>query len=544
MTWNSSRVRELDQSLWRATTTPELVEHTAGSLLAERARSLDKQLAITGNRHGSGSLCTLTYAELHDEATQVATALLTVASPGESVALWAPNVLEWPIVQYGTALAGMTLVALNPALSQRDLQYALRHSRAALLIHADRNRDRDLAGTVTAVHAECPDLRAVVSLSCWNEWISSCTGEIVLPESDPAAPAMLQYTSGTTSSPKGVLLAHRSLINVARFTVESADVEPGACSINPLPMFHTAACVVGTLGPLWLGGHVVLVERFQPEEALELIRRENASVLFFVPTVLSALVDAARAASRPAPVLRTVMGGAATLPSSVVRGAQEVFGASVHNMFGQTELAPVLSLTRRDDSPGDIESTVGRPLPRVDCKVVDPVTGEVQPLGRPGEICARGYQQMLCYLHDEAETARTVDPDGWVHTGDLGSMDQRGVLTLAGRLKELIIRGGENIAPAEVESCLAEHESVLEVAVFGIPDGRLGEVVGAAVRPREGTGPGLQSRLEAHCRHRLVPFKVPQRWFRADALPTTPTGKVRKFELLEQVREAQVAELD
>ncbi|MBA0126840.1 AMP-binding protein [Haloechinothrix sp. YIM 98757] len=527
-----SRIRE---SLWPRDESVPLVEHTVGSLLAQRAGEQPDAPALVGNAHGTGRERRLSYGQLYGEAQQVARALLGIADPGEFVALWAPNVAEWPIVQYGAALAGMTLVALNPVLREHELRFALGHSGAAVLIHADRSRDYDLAAAVRSVRADCPHLRTVISLSEWDTWLASGAGSEPLPRPEPGSVAMLQYTSGTTGTPKGVVLRHRSLVNVAKLTMEGAEVERGMIGLNPLPMFHTAACVIGTLGPLWLGGCTVLVERFEPEAALAQIGREGADVLFYVPTVLGALLEAARNATGRVPRLRTAMGGAAAVPRTMIESAETRFGAAVHNLFGQTELAPVLAMTRRDDSRDDLVSTVGRPLPQVDCKIVDTSTGEIQPLGQPGEICARGYQQLVEYLHAPDETARTVDGDGWVHTGDLGSMDARGMITLTGRLKDLIIRGGENIAPAEIESCLAEHDAVREVAVFGLTDERWGEIVAAAVRVRGERRAGLRAALEAHCRERLAPYKVPQRWFAVDELPVTPTGKVQKFRLTDAV---------
>ena len=330
----------------------------------------------------------------------MATALSRLADPGEFVALWAPNVAEWPLVEYGAAVAGVTLVALNPVLRGQELEYAL-----------------------------------------------------------------------------------------------------------------------------------------------EAMRRESATVLFYVPAVLGALLEGQQNSDDPAPTLTTVMGGASNVPPAMIEAAERVFGSHVVNLFGQTELAPVLTATRPGDTRADQLETVGHPLPQVDVRIVDPLTGEVVRLGEPGEICARGYQQMVEYLHDPEGTAATVDADGFVHTGDLGAMDDRGYIRLTGRLKELIIRKGENIAPAEIESCLVEHETVLDAAVFGIPDERSGEIVGAAVRVRGERPADLRETLAAHCRARLSPHKLPERWFVAAEFPLTPTQKVQKFRLVEQAVEGAFDEL-
>ncbi|MER5538901.1 class I adenylate-forming enzyme family protein [Streptomyces mirabilis] len=526
---------ELATSLWPGDDSVPLVDCTVGSLLAERAETHPDSPALVGTAHGTGEEIRLTLRQLHAEARRVTAALLRLAEPGESVALWAPNVVEWPIVQYGAALAGMTLVALNPVLRADELVHALNHSGAAVLLHADVSRDYDLAAVVADIRPRCPGLRHTVSLSERERWNTEPQEQPTRVVQDTHAPVMLQYTSGTTGLPKGVLLTHRSLVNVAKLTMETVRAERGAVHVSPLPMFHTAGCVVATIGTLWLGGCLVLVEQFRPGPVLELMRGERASVLFCVPAILAALNDAAGAADGPALELRKVVVGGANVPSALIEATRRLFGARVHNLYGQTELGPTLTATRDTDTEADVRDTVGRPLPRVACKIVHPVTGAVQPLGTPGEICARGYQRMIGYLHDPEATARTVDAEGWLHTGDLGAMDARGVITITGRLKDLIIRGGENIAPVEIETCLLGHEAVLEAAVIALPDEKWGEAVTAVVRLRAEPYDGLRDALVEHCRDRLAKYKVPQNWYAADEMPVTPAGKVRKFKLREAV---------
>ncbi|MFL6024123.1 MAG: class I adenylate-forming enzyme family protein [Marmoricola sp.] len=532
----------LSTSYRLADDTLPLVELTIPALLAERAASCAETTALVGTRHDDGREVRLTWAELYAEAQHVATAIDAVARPGDFVALWAPNVVEWPVIQHGAAMAGVVLVALNPVLRASELQYALTHSGAKVLIHADRSRDYDLAAVVASVAPGFPELRTI-SLSD-SGWRAAEIDETVVAAAptDPSLPVMLQYTSGTTGNPKGVLLRHRSLVNVAKLTMEFVGVEPGAVTVNPLPMFHTAACVIGTLGPLWLGGTEILIEQFAPGPVLEVLRREQPDVLFNVPAVLGALLEAQRSGDQPAPHIERVIGGAATLPVSMIEEVEKVFGTQVTNLFGQTELSPVLTATRGSDSREDQLGTVGHPLPQVDVKIVD-ASGAVVPLGVPGEICARGYQQLIEYLGDPEATAACVDADGFVHTGDQGSMDERGYLTLTGRLKDLIIRGGENIAPAQIESCLVGHPAVLEATVVGLPDDALGEIVAAVVRVRGEEPANLGEQLRAHAKEKLSPYKVPSRWFVAEELPVTPTGKVRKFAVVDKIARAGLREL-
>jgi len=466
----------LTEARLAADTSVGLVDHTVCSLLVERAAEHADRTALVGTRHGDGAEVRLTYAELLSEARHVATAISRMAEPGSYVALWAPNVVEWPVIQHGAAIAGVTLVALNPVLRLPELEYAVGHSGSTVLLHADVSRDYNMASVARQLGERLPSLR-LVSLGDRSSWRADEIDDAVVAAapSDPQAPVMLQYTSGTTGNPKGVLLRHRSLVNVAKLTMEYVGITPGEITVNPLPMFHTAACVIGTLGPLWIGGTQVLIEQFAPGPVLEKMRRENVRVLFFVPAVLGALLEAQRNDDTPAPRLDVALGGAAPVPASMIESAEKVFGASVVNVFGQTELAPVLTATRPGDSREDKLGTVGHPLPQVDVKIVD-AAGRVCAPGETGEICARGYQQLIEYLNDPDSTSAAVDDEGFVHTGDLGSMDERGYITLTGRLKDLIIRGGENIAPAEIENCLAAHPSVLEASVVGLPDSRMGEI--------------------------------------------------------------------
>jgi fatty-acyl-CoA synthase/long-chain acyl-CoA synthetase len=517
--------------MWDADDAVPLAEATIGDLLRDRAERHPDRLALVGTRH-DGSVARATYRDLLTEAREVAAGLRRVAEPGDHVAIWAPNVAEWPAVEYGAALAGVVLVALNPVLHGQELDYALRLSRASVLIHADTSRDYDMASVARSVADDLPTLRHRISLSETDRLRAAPVHDAAVA---PTSPAMIQFTSGTTGHPKAVLLAHRSLVNNARLTMITGEVAAGSVGIVPLPMFHTAACVISTLGPAWIGGTQVLIEKFVPDEVLATMVAEDADVLFSVPTVLGAVLEAARNSGGPVPQLSTVLVGASTVPGTMIEAVEQTFGASVHNLFGQTELSPVLSLTRRTDTREDLVTKVGRPLPHTGARIVDPATREVVPVGQQGEICARGYSQMIGYFDDPGATMSTVDGEGWLHTGDLGTMDARGLIAVTGRLKEIIIRGGENIAPAEIEIALAAHPQVLRVAVLGLPDDHWGEIVAAAVVVRDRSADGVVEDLEAFARDRLAKYKVPAQWFLVDDLPTTPSGKVQKFALRDEL---------
>src|SRR6516164_5813868 len=299
---------ELQLASWDADRSVDLVDFTVGELLADRANAHPDRVAIVGVRHGTGEQVRLTYGQLHDEACRVACALAGLAERGSFVAIWAPNVIEWPIIQFGAALAGMVLVAINPALREQELHYALQHSGSRVLLYADANRDYDMATVVRRVAASLPDLTCV-SLSDSSAWRAQHVDDSFARNAtgDAGDVGMLQYTSGTTGNPKGVLLRHVSLINVAKLTFEALSVPDGAVCLNPLPMFHTAGCVIATLGPLWIGGTVVLVDRFVAEPVLGALRDERVSVLFYVPAILGALLACQREGDTPAPQLDIVM---------------------------------------------------------------------------------------------------------------------------------------------------------------------------------------------------------------------------------------------
>lgn len=525
-----------------ADTSVPLVQSTVGELLEERAAGYPHREALVGVDHGGGTV-RLTYLELCEQARRAASGLTALTKPGDYVALWAPNVVEWPILQYGAALADVVLVALNPMLREPELRRVLEHCRPSVLIHADAYRNQSMLAVARRVCARVPGVQRI-SLSEKPRWSTAAIDDAALRQrapQDPHMPAMLQYTSGTTGNPKGVLLDHRAMVNVAKLTMQATSVGHAARFLNPLPMFHTAGCVVSTLGPLWNAGTMVLLNPFSAETALDIALRERTDVLFYVPAMLSAMVAEQRSRSSAAPPFRVMLGGAANVSSGLILAAEACFGGTGVNLFGQTELAPVLTVTRPDDARQDRLTTVGRPLPQVDCKVVD-AAGDIVGTNVVGELCARGYQQFLRYLHDPEATAAALDPEGFVRTGDLGFIDDRGYVTVTGRLKELIIRGGENISPGELEDLIARDERVERAVVFGLPDERLGEIVAAAVQTQLADG-RLKEDLTCFLREQTAAYKIPERWFVVDEFPCTPTGKVQRYLLQDAIARGELVEL-
>ena len=378
-----------------------------------------------------------------------------------------------------------------------------------------------------------------------------------LPEVDPASPAQILYTSGTTGLPKAAVLTHRGLTNNARLGAEAIGLRAGDVLVNPMPYFHVAGCGLITLGLVQTLGTQVVLPRFDPGRMLELTERYAApswgekvwvggdvgryrgTVIGGVPTMLTALLAAACRAPRDLSSLRLALAGGATVPPELVRQVEAEFGVPFTLTFGQTESSCSITMTRPSDTADDRAETLGRPLPQTEVKITDMATGATVPCGTVGEICTRGYLVMDGYLGDPEATSAAIDADGWLHTGDLGSMDERGYCRIAGRLKEMIIRGGENIYPREIEAVLASHPGVAEAVVVGVPDRFWGEVVGAVIRPAFDVA---EAELAEHCRERLAACKTPVRWLFTDGFPLTSTGKIRKDVLGVQLSEAGLAE--
>ena len=525
-----------------------LLDLPIGALLRQAASEVPSRTALVEIAPEGPSLVgadstdrTWTYAELEADALHAARWLLGRFEPGNRVAIWAPNVPEWVIVQFGAALAGVVLVTANPALTGEEIAYVLRRSRCRGLIHAGTYLGRDMAAVADAVRPGVDGLEHVQCLEDWEAQVrGSAVGDVDLPVVDSGDPAQIQFTSGTTGFPKGALLAHRGLVNNPRFINERAGIGDGAVLVSPMPLFHTGGCVIATLGALHARGTYVLCQRFDPALQLGAIQRWGGQVTSGVPTMLIGLLAHPSFATTDLSSLEVVISGGSLVPPELVKRVEDGFGARLSNVYGQTELSPVVAQSSPDDSIDDKANTVGRPLPDVDVKIVEVGTTDVADpgvveIGVEGEICARGYQQMIGYFEDPDATARTVDGDGWVHTGDLGTIDARGFVRITGRLTDMIIRGGENIYPAEIENVLFEHRAIAEAVVVGVDDPAWGEQVAAVVRVRDGETAPEAEELRRWCRERLASHKTPRFWYRCDALPLTGSGKVQKFRVRQQI---------
>ncbi|HEX5503148.1 MAG TPA: AMP-binding protein, partial [Thermomicrobiales bacterium] len=523
-------------SYWPADRSEPVRELTVGGLLREAAAAAPDQVALVAGVPDPAARRRWTYAALLAEAERAARALLGRFRPGERVAVWAPNIPEWVVLEYGAALAGLTLVTVNPAYRAQELAYVLRQSGAAGIFLVPEYRTNPLAATLAQVRPELPALREVVLFPDWADFLAAGAAAARLPDVTPDDTAQLQYTSGTTGFPKGARLSHRGIVNNARYCAQRLGAAPGEVWLNVMPLFHTAGCGLVALGAAHGRGAQVLAS-FEPGLALELLERERVTIGGGVPTMLIALLEHPDFPRRDLAALRCVLSGGALVPPDLVRRVEAALGVPFSIVFGTTECSPVLTQTRLDDAPVDRAETIGRALPQTEIQIADPVGGAAVPIGALGELCARGYLVMQGY-HDLPEaTAAAIDPAGWYHTGDLATMDERGYCRVEGRLKELIIRGGENIYPREIEQVLFAHPAVGDAAVVGVPDERYGEQVAAFVRPAPGGAP-TEEELCAYCRERLAAYKTPRHWVFVEQFPLTPSGKVQKFRLREQfVRE-------
>jgi acyl-CoA synthetase (AMP-forming)/AMP-acid ligase II len=521
----------LEIAYWPADHSSPILDQTVGDLLREAATTApDATALVEGTNQGRR----WTYAELLEQAEQAAQALLGRFDPGERVAVWANNIPEWVMLELAAGLAGITIVTVNPALRAEELTYVLGQSQANGVFLVPEYRGTDMAEMLATVRKALPALREVVPFGDWETFATSGSMTERLPQVSPLDPAQIQYTSGTTGLPKGAILHHRGIVNNARLTAERAGLVPGTVSLSPMPLFHTAGCVMSVLGSIACQGSLVLPPMFEPGLMLKLLQSEHAQYVLGAPTMLIGMLDHPDLAATDTSSVRSLVSGGAVVPSALVRRVEATFGAPLFVVFAQTEASPVITQTSPDDTPDDRADTLGRALPQTEVKIVDTVTGQTVAPGVIGEICTRGYHVMTGYLDNPEATAAAIDPGGWLHTGDLASMDERGYCRIGGRLKDMIIRGGENIYPREIERVLFEHDDVADVAVLGVPDEKWGEQVAAFIRPAPGRTPDPEV-LFAYCRERLAPHKTPRHWRVVDAFPMTPSGKVKKYVLREQL---------
>jgi fatty-acyl-CoA synthase len=482
-----------------------------------------------------------TYAELFAAADIGATALAATFERGERVAVWAPSLPESLILTYASAMAGLVLVPVNPALRAAEVSHILRQSAAAGVFLVPRFRTNDLAAALESIRPRLPALRHAVSLvdGGWEEFCAPGVAALPGRTPHPDDVAQLIYTSGTTGTPKGALLTHRGMTNAARFGAIRFDMRPGDVYVHTMPLHHVGGQVV-SFQICQQRATAVLLESFDPGLVLELIESERATLTCGVPTMLLAMIEHPDRPRRDLTSLRTVSGGGSVVPTELIRHIEDTLDVQFTVVFGQTEASGFISQTALDDSDEEKAATLGRPLPAVEVRVVDPDGGTVVPPDVVGELQVRGPNVMAGYHDLPEETAEALSADGWLRTGDLVTMDAGGVLRMVGRRKEMIVSGGENLFPVEIENALSAHGDVAQCAVVGVPDRRWGEAAVAFVRCPPGvTGDALV--LEGFLRERLAGFKVPRRWVFVESFPLTASGKIQKFVLRQRLVDGEEA---
>ena len=489
----------------------------------------------------------LTYGELGREVERVARGLLGLGiEKGDRVGIWSPTRVEWTLLQFATARAGAILVNINPAYRAGEMAYAVNQSGLRLLVTAPAFKTSDYRARIHEVRSQLPRLERVVVLGdqgtgvpgdlLWDDLLAAGANvkaeDVELRETllDADDPINIQYTSGTTGNPKGATLTHHNILNNARSLAELLRYTSADRVCIPVPLYHCFGMGVGNLGCVTSGATMVYpAESFEPLATLEAIAGERCTSIYGVPTMFIAQLEHPRFAEFDLTSLRTGIMAGAPCPIEVMkRVINEMHASEVCIAYGMTETAPVSFLTRPEDTFDRRVSTVGTVLPHVEAKIIDPATGLTAPLATPGEVCTRGYLVMQGYWENPDATAEAVDRAGWMHTGDLGTIDAEGYLNIVGRIKDMVIRGGENLYPVEIEEVLFQHPAVASAQVIGVPDERMGEELMAWVVVRE-VGALTEDELKDFCKDRIAHFKVPRYVKFVDEYPMTVTGKVQKF---------------
>lgn len=526
----------LSESYFPAHTDQSIWEVSIGDLLREVVARDPSSPALVEINQAGVTARRWTYGALLEDSETLALALSTRFEPGERIVVWAPNLPEWVLMEYAAAMAGLILVTANPAFQVKELRYVVEQSGAVGLFLVESFRGNPMADIAVEAINGLPAVREMMDLNNREVLFRHGDRAASLPRVAPGDAAQIQYTSGTTGFPKGAVLSHRGLVNNARFYATRCGVTKDTVWINPMPMFHTSGCGMATLGSLQAGSQMILVSLFDPSAVNRLIATEKVTNTLAVPTMLIAMLEAFEQEPHDFSNLKFVSSGGSMVAPEVVRRVSKTFDCAFNILYGQTESSPVITQHHADDRLQDICENTGQPLDQTDVSIRRVKDNNVVGIGEVGEICARGPSIMIGYHANETATRAAIDEDGWLHTGDLGVMDERGYVRVTGRVKEMIIRGGENHFPAEIENILLEHPDVADVAVVGLPDEKWGEIIAAFIRT-ENNIPLDEVALRQHCRTHMSPQKTPVVWTRVGAFPLTGSGKIQKFKLRDQYLE-------
>ncbi|MGG7103560.1 AMP-binding protein [Rhodococcus sp. 24CO] len=516
--------------------------------------NLDRTVSAHGDRdalidHASGRRWT--YGEFAEQVNGLAAGLLSRGvGKGDRVGIWAPNCPEWTFTQYATAKIGAILVNINPAYRSHELQYVLEQAGISTLVSAASFKTSDYASMIETVRPQCPDLTSVILLGS-PEWDGVLADGLAAQASDPAPLAAaqaalsaddainIQYTSGTTGFPKGATLSHHNILNNGYFVGELCHYTEVDRVCIPVPFYHCFGMVMGNLACTSHGAAMVIPgPAFDPRASLEAVQAEKCTSLYGVPTMFIAELALPDFDSFDLSSLRTGIMAGSPCPVEVMKQVIDRMGmAEVSICYGMTETSPVSLQTRSDDSIEQRTETVGRVGPHLEIKIVDPATGLTVPRGEPGELCTRGYSVMLGYWENAEKTAEAIDAARWMHTGDIGVMDESGYVAITGRIKDMVIRGGENVYPREIEEFLYTHPDILDAQVIGVPDAKYGEELMVWIQMREGAPELDADAVRAYCTGKLAHYKIPRYVHVVDEFPMTVTGKVRKIAMREQAVE-------
>jgi fatty-acyl-CoA synthase len=499
--------------------------------------NLERTVARFGDREALVDVAAgtrYTYREFDAAVNRLAQGLLARGvAKGDRVGIWAPNCAEWVLVQYATAKIGAILVNVNPAYRTHELAYVVQQSGMSLLISAESFKTSDYRGMIAEI-----GFTDTVFLGSpgWAALSDHDPAGFEMPELSADDPINIQYTSGTTGFPKGATLSHHNILNNGFFVGELIDYTERDRICIPVPLYHCFGMVMGNLAATSHGACMVLPARgFDPAASLRAVAGEHCTSLYGVPTMFIAELGLADFAEYDLSSLRTgIMAGSPCPVEVMKRVVAEMHMTEVAICYGMTETSPVSTMTRPDDTLARRTETVGRVMPHLESKVVDPATGLAVPRGEPGELCTRGYSVMLGYWQQPDATAEAIDAARWMHTGDLATMDDEGYLNIVGRIKDLVIRGGENVYPREVEEFLYTHPDIADVQVIGVPDAKYGEELMAWVVMRPGAAPLTAEAVREFCAGRLTHYKIPRYVHVVDGFPMTVTGKVRKVEMREK----------
>ena len=534
-----------DLAYSRGDTATPLLEETIGRNLESMVARFPDRDALVSIHQGIRQ----TYSEFNRSVDRLAMGLLRLGlQVGDRVGIWSPNCAEWVWLQYATAKVGVILVNINPAYRTYEVRYALAQSGCRALVSAQRYLSSDYRAMVSEVRDQLDGLERVIFLDTpeWRALMEPCDDGMEDALAERAAglhhddPINIQYTSGTTGFPKGATLSHSNILNNAFFVGEACAYTETDRVCIPVPMYHCFGMVLGALACTTHGSAIVFPgPGFDPGEVLAAVEGERCTSLYGVPTMFIAELAHPQLESFDLSSLRTGIMAGSPCPVEVMKQViSDMNMTEVTIAYGMTETSPVSTQTYTTDSIERRVSTVGRVHPHVEIKIIDPASGETVERGSDGELCTRGYSVMLGYWNDPERTAESIDSEGWMHTGDLAVMDTAGYVNIVGRIKDMIIRGGENIYPREIEEYLYGHPSIEDVQVIGVPDVKYGEQVMAWVKLREGAAAAAED-IKEFCRGRIAHFKVPRYVKFVNDFPMTATGKIRKVEM----REVSIAEL-